>query len=169
MNNETKCTGVNFGFGTIETKEAIDEEKIKALVEEIDRETRKAGLPWWAGMFNPKITALVENKCSCAEEKREKEHEPSEMEKADAMRREADDMLLKAMRAMSRGMETIDELIGEKKELKLTPGEIALLADKEARIGSAMAQVRAYVGLGIPYGYASGCWCGTEETKAESR
>lgn len=164
MSDTMKCTGINFGFGTVNTKEVIDEEKIKALVEEIERETREAGLPWWAGIFNPKIAALAENKCGCAEEKREKEREPSERENLNAMRREADDMLLKAMRALSRGMTKIDELIDEKKELKLTPGEIATLADKEARIGSAMAQVRINIGFGLQYGFSSGCYCGPKES-----
>ena len=169
MNDTTKCTGINFGFGTIETKEAIDEEKIKALVEEIDKETKEYGLPWWAGMYNPKIieaSGIKRSECNCDKQKDPVTARGEEkilkkiknlQEKNDVLRIEqnkqldlynrANEKCMTALEAMEAGMEKLQSSIVEN---DLTFDQLGDLTEKLARLGSAVSAVRMSMGLQVP-------------------
>lgn len=66
----TRFTGIAFGTGPV-GYQADKDEKIREVVKRIEKETEEAGLPWWAGMFNPEIVKLVSGEgceCNCATE-----------------------------------------------------------------------------------------------------
>lgn len=65
---------ISFGVGPVGCHEELNEERIREAVEKINAETKAAGPPWWAGVFNPEIVKLAEIKrgtCNCAAEEPE--------------------------------------------------------------------------------------------------
>ena len=63
---------IDFGKGMLDPTKDIDEKRIHDIVQEINKETTEAGLPWWAGMFNPKIveaSKLKTRECTCNAQK----------------------------------------------------------------------------------------------------
>ena len=160
---------INFGVGVFEKKTDFDEDQIKKLVEEIDKETKEAGLPWWAGMFNPKIieAAHVERrKCNCAEQKdpvtargeeimREKNQKLKEennalrieQNKQIELYNRANEKCMTALEAMEAGMEKLQSSIVEN---DLTFEQLGDLTEKLARLGSSVSMVRMSMGLQIP-------------------
>ena len=66
----TRFTGIAFGTGPV-GYQADKDEKIREVVKKIEKETEEAGLPWWAGLFNPEIVKLASGEgceCNCATE-----------------------------------------------------------------------------------------------------
>lgn len=164
-----KITGINFGVGVFETKKGYDDEKIKAVVESIEKETKDAGLPWWAGMFNPKIVELAEIKrgeCKCGEPEEEgnsrgdvaKEPEETpeekqfrEMEEQRERIRRADELVIDAIRAEVTSMEKLEELLKSTD----TKSPLALeIARNIAGTGESVARLRSSMNSVPFYGYA---------------
>lgn len=61
---------IEFGAGPA-GHQGDKDEKIREVFEKINKETEAAGLPWWAGMFNPEIVKLASAEgceCNCATE-----------------------------------------------------------------------------------------------------
>ena len=61
---------INFSTVPVGFPQNNNEEMLKKLAEEIKKEVEEAGLPWWAGIFNPKIieaAGIKRSECKCAE------------------------------------------------------------------------------------------------------
>lgn len=160
---------INFGSGPVGLQQEIDEEQIKALVDEIDKETKEAGLPWWAGMFNPKIIEAAKinrSECNCDKQKdpvtargEEKMREKNQkLKEENAVLRDernkqlnlynrANEKCMTALEAMEAGMEKLQSSIVEN---DLTFEQLGDLTEKLARLGSAVSAVRMSMGLQVP-------------------
>ena len=118
----TRFTGIAFGTGPV-GYQADKDEKIREVVEKINKETEAAGLPWWAGMFNPEIVKLAnieQGQCNCAKDEPESarcsetarkpeetmgERQIRELEERREKLRRADEAVVKAIEAASESVE----------------------------------------------------------------
>lgn len=168
-NSMSESKTINFGSGPVGYQKEIDEEQLKALVEEIDKETKEAGLPWWKGMFNPKIievSGIKRSECNCDKQKdpvtargEEKMREKNQkLKEENAFLRDernkqlnlynrANEKCMTAIEAMEAGMEKLQSSIVEN---DLTFEQLGDLTEKLARLGSAVSAVRMSMGLQVP-------------------
>lgn len=91
--------------------------------EKINKETEAAGVPWWAGLFNPEIVKLASGEgceCNCAKDEPEsarcsetdgkpeesmEERQVREFEEQEGRLRRADEAVVKAIEAASESVE----------------------------------------------------------------
>lgn len=166
----TRFTGIAFGAGPV-GYQGDKEEKIREVVEKINKETEAAGLPWWAGLFNPEIVKMAGEarcECNCAKQKdpvtergEEKMSEKNQKlrEERDALRdarsrqielySQANEKCMTALEAMEAGMKKLQSaVVGN----NLTFEQFGDLTEKLARLGSSVSMVRMSMGLQIsPY------------------
>lgn len=163
----TRFTGIAFGAGPV-GYQGDKEEKIREVVEKINKETEAAGLPWWAGMFNPEIVKLAnieQGQCNCAKEEpesakcgetdRKPEETPEERkirelgEQRERLRR-ADELVITAIRLEIFGMEKLEALLDREDTKSAMAIEYARTI---AEAGNAVARLRGGM-AGMPvYGY----------------
>lgn len=169
-NSTISTLGINFGTGPVGYQEGTSEKQIKELVEKIEEETKAAGLPWWASIFNPEIFKLAELKrgeCNCAEqkdpvtalgeknirEKIEKLKEENAVLRDERNNRQielynrANEKCMTALEAMEAGMEKLQTSVVEN---DLTFEQLGDLTEKLAKLGSSISMVRMSMGLQIP-------------------
>lgn len=165
----TRFTGIAFGTGPVGYQEGLSEEKIREVVEKIDAETKEAGLPWWAGVFNPDIVKLAEIKrgeCNCAKEERKRaahgemtekpEETPDEkyMRDMEVKRREihkADEKIVEALFWATTGLRRGIELLGDdisKSEATAVMDAMAGLCREMSKLRSSMNDEQNFTGFG---------------------
>ncbi len=156
---------ISFGVGPVGCHEELNEEKIREAVEKINAETKAAGMPWWAGVFNPEIFKLAELKrgtCNCAAEEPEsaessgmaetpeetpEEKQFREMEEQRERISRADELVIQAIHMEVSSMEKLEELL-KSTDVKST---LALeYARNIAEAGNTVARLRGSMG-GAPF------------------
>lgn len=147
----------------------VTDEEIREIGKKIMKEAEEQGLPWWAGMFNPKIIEAAKinrSECNCDKQKdpvtargEEKMREKNQkLKEENAVLRDernkqlnlynrANEKCMTALEAMEAGMEKLQSSIVEN---DLTFEQLGDLTEKLARLGSAVSAVRMSMGLQVP-------------------
>ena len=149
---------IEFGAGPVGYQGDKDE-KIREVVEKINKETEAAGLPWWAGMFNPeivKLTNIEQGQCNCAKEaskraETQEEKMDREMEAKRACMREADEKVIKALSWATKGLEKGAALL----EGDVSKAEAMGVMDTMAGLCEAMSKMRSSMNGVSFYGYGA--------------
>lgn len=163
----TRFTGIAFGTGPV-GYQADKDEKIREVVEKINKETEAAGLPWWAGMFNPEIVKLAnieQGQCNCAKDEPEsarcsetagkpeetmEERQLREMEEQRERLRRADELVIRTICMEVSGMERLEELLKSED----TKSTLALeIARNIAEAGNVVARLRGSMSGAPFYGF----------------
>ena len=151
---------INFGSGPVGFSQEIDEERLKAMLDEINKETKEAGLPWWAGMFNPKIVEATHSgisKCNCGEDVRvyvapHEEKQICDMEHQRERIKKADEQVIEAIGKANTALEKLEQCLVEN---DLRCDEVVELSQNITAVCDTIAKLRSSMNINAPfYGFA---------------
>lgn len=151
---------IDFGAGPVGFSQEIDEERLKALMDEINKETKEAGLPWWAGMFNPKIVEATHSgrsKCNCGEDDcidvvTHEKKQICDMEHQRERIKKADEQVIEAIGKANTALEKLEQLLVEN---DLRCDEVIELSQNITAVCDTIAKLRSSMNTNAPfYGFA---------------
>lgn len=151
---------IDFGAGPAGFNQENDDERFKAIVDEINKETKEAGLPWWAGMFNPKIVEAAHggrSKCNCGEDDRvyvatHEEKQICDMEHQRERIKKADEQVIEAIVKANTALEKLEQLLSES---DLKSDEVVEISQNITAVCDTIAKLRSSINTNAPfYGFA---------------